>query len=262
MVREEQAQLLAEAAATPAAVALWSRWARTNYYLGGGADQPRYPVIKGQEEGRCDVLARGRGLSPQALWVELTLQSQGSAKFCEYASIGAAAQLHAAAATCMRQLLVSLGELGWKRTCGSAGYCSLVDNCFSEGSVDSDSPCPDDDDDDDDDACRCADAPFANKLNDVMDFHLSTDWCLPGLGDAGAHLGTIIDAGWPTWVLNHWCKERGFWSLAEAVLGPSPPIPPTCGFACATSVLIMKLSREKVRGAMTQRPCHACRSDA
>lgn len=95
-----------------------------------------------------------------------------------------------------------------------------------------------------------------------MDFHLSTDWCLPGLGDAGAHLGTIIDAGWPTWVLNHWCKERGFWSLAEAVLGPSPPIPPTCGFACATSVLIMKLSREKVRGAMTQRPCHACRSDA
>ena len=41
--------------------------------------------------------------------------------------------------------------------------------------------------------------------------------CLPGVGDTGAHLSIIIDAGWPIFVLSHWHRERGFYSLEEAV---------------------------------------------
>ena len=59
--------------------------------------------------------------------------------------------------------------------------------------------------------------PFANKLEDVMEMHLSSNWCLPGVGDTGAHLSIIIDAGWPIFVLSHWHRERGFYSLEEAV---------------------------------------------
>ena len=59
--------------------------------------------------------------------------------------------------------------------------------------------------------------PFANKLQDVMESHLGSNWCLPGVGDTGAHLSIIIDAGWPSFVLSHWHRERGFYSLGEAV---------------------------------------------
>jgi N-acyl-D-aspartate/D-glutamate deacylase len=57
--------------------------------------------------------------------------------------------------------------------------------------------------------------PFANKMTDVMEMHLSSDWCLPGLGDTGAHLSGIIDAGWTTYMLSHWHLARGFFSIAE-----------------------------------------------
>jgi N-acyl-D-aspartate/D-glutamate deacylase len=60
-------------------------------------------------------------------------------------------------------------------------------------------------------------APFANKLNDVMELHLRSDWCLPGLGDSGAHLSSIIDAGWTSYMLSYWHRERGFFSIAEVV---------------------------------------------
>ena len=41
--------------------------------------------------------------------------------------------------------------------------------------------------------------------------------CLPGLGDAGAHVSQVMDAGWASFVLAHWVRERGLYSLAEGV---------------------------------------------
>ena len=41
----------------------------------------------------------------------------------------------------------------------------------------------------------------------VMELHLGSNWCLPGVGDTGAHLSIIIDAGWPIFVLSHWRRE-------------------------------------------------------
>ncbi len=41
--------------------------------------------------------------------------------------------------------------------------------------------------------------------------------CFPSLGDAGAHVSQVMDAGWATFMLSHWVRETGFFSLAEAV---------------------------------------------
>ena len=38
-----------------------------------------------------------------------------------------------------------------------------------------------------------------------------------GLGDGGAHVGFILDAGYPTWLLTYWGKQRGRWPLAELI---------------------------------------------
>jgi N-acyl-D-aspartate/D-glutamate deacylase len=38
-----------------------------------------------------------------------------------------------------------------------------------------------------------------------------------GLGDGGAHVGFILDAGYQTWMLTYWVKERGVLALPEAL---------------------------------------------
>jgi len=38
-----------------------------------------------------------------------------------------------------------------------------------------------------------------------------------GLGDGGAHVGFILDAGFPTWMLTYWGRERHRWELPEIV---------------------------------------------
>ena len=38
-----------------------------------------------------------------------------------------------------------------------------------------------------------------------------------GLADAGAHVAQIMDASQPTFLLDYWVKERGRWTLEEAV---------------------------------------------
>lgn len=40
---------------------------------------------------------------------------------------------------------------------------------------------------------------------------------MPGLGDAGAHVSQVMDAGWCSYVLSHWVRERGLHSLEEGV---------------------------------------------
>ena len=39
----------------------------------------------------------------------------------------------------------------------------------------------------------------------------------PSLGDAGAHVSQIMDAGWPSFILSYWIREAGLYSLAEGV---------------------------------------------
>ena len=46
---------------------------------------------------------------------------------------------------------------------------------------------------------------------------LSSDFCLPGLGDAGAHATQVMDAGWTTFILTHWHVNKGLFSLPDAV---------------------------------------------
>ena len=46
---------------------------------------------------------------------------------------------------------------------------------------------------------------------------ITTDWAMPGLGDAGAHVSGMIDSGWSTFVLSHWYRDTGVYSVQEAV---------------------------------------------
>lgn len=38
-----------------------------------------------------------------------------------------------------------------------------------------------------------------------------------GLGDGGAHVGFILDAGYPTWLMSYWGRERQRWAMPEVI---------------------------------------------
>lgn len=57
---------------------------------------------------------------------------------------------------------------------------------------------------------------FNPNLRAVEDL-ISGGHILPGLGDAGAHVGQVMDSGWCSFVLAHWVRERGLFSVEEAV---------------------------------------------
>jgi N-acyl-D-aspartate/D-glutamate deacylase len=41
--------------------------------------------------------------------------------------------------------------------------------------------------------------------------------CIMGLGDGGAHVAFILDAGFQTWMLTHWGRELGKFSTEELI---------------------------------------------
>ena len=57
---------------------------------------------------------------------------------------------------------------------------------------------------------------FNHDLDQVQQL-LKSDWIVPGLGDAGAHISQIMDAGWASFFLAHWHRDTGVFGLAEAV---------------------------------------------
>ena len=57
---------------------------------------------------------------------------------------------------------------------------------------------------------------FNPNLDAVADL-ISLGDVLPGLGDAGAHVGQVMDAGWCSFVLSHWVREKGLFTAEEAV---------------------------------------------
>ena len=46
---------------------------------------------------------------------------------------------------------------------------------------------------------------------------IRTEWAMPGLGDAGAHVSQMIDSGWSTFILSHWHRDSGVYPIEEAV---------------------------------------------
>ena len=52
---------------------------------------------------------------------------------------------------------------------------------------------------------------------DEIERMLRSDWCCPGLGDAGAHVSQMMDAGWSSFFLSYWHRERRAFDLAESI---------------------------------------------
>ena len=57
---------------------------------------------------------------------------------------------------------------------------------------------------------------FNQNLDALADLFRS-ERAFPSLGDAGAHVSQIMDAGWPSFVLAYWVRERSLYSMGEGV---------------------------------------------
>lgn len=57
---------------------------------------------------------------------------------------------------------------------------------------------------------------FNQSLAELGDLFKS-EHCFPSLGDAGAHVSQIMDAGWPSFTLAYWVRESGLYSLSEGI---------------------------------------------
>ena len=57
---------------------------------------------------------------------------------------------------------------------------------------------------------------FNQSLNELGDLFKS-EHCFPSLGDAGAHVSQIMDAGWPSFTLAYWVRESGLYTLSEGI---------------------------------------------
>jgi len=59
--------------------------------------------------------------------------------------------------------------------------------------------------------------PFLNQSLAAVEHMLDDQLVTLGLADAGAHVGQILDASQPTFLLSYWIRERQRWSLEEGV---------------------------------------------
>ncbi len=57
---------------------------------------------------------------------------------------------------------------------------------------------------------------FSGNINSVREF-LRHDRVIPGLSDAGAHVSQVMDCGVSSFILSHWVRDEGLFSLAEGV---------------------------------------------
>lgn len=57
---------------------------------------------------------------------------------------------------------------------------------------------------------------FNQSLAELGDL-FETKNIFPSLGDAGAHVSQIMDAGWSTFVLSYWIREQALFSLGEGI---------------------------------------------
>jgi N-acyl-D-aspartate/D-glutamate deacylase len=59
--------------------------------------------------------------------------------------------------------------------------------------------------------------PFLNQRLDAVEEMLTDRNVVMGLADAGAHVGQIMDASQPTYMLAHWGRDRGVFSIEDCV---------------------------------------------
>ncbi|MCH2352173.1 MAG: amidohydrolase family protein [Pseudomonadales bacterium] len=58
---------------------------------------------------------------------------------------------------------------------------------------------------------------FVNQDLEVLPDFMRSDWIVPGVGDAGAHVSVIMDSGWTSFLLSYWHRDRSEFTLEEAV---------------------------------------------
>ena len=61
--------------------------------------------------------------------------------------------------------------------------------------------------------------PSLNQSMEAIEEMLVNPTVAMGLADSGAHVGQIMDASSPTWLLSYWVRERGVLSVEEAIRG-------------------------------------------
>ncbi len=64
---------------------------------------------------------------------------------------------------------------------------------------------------------HCPISNYPNYSLDGTEEMLANRNVIMGLGDGGAHVGFILDAGYPTWLLTYWGRERNRWPIEELV---------------------------------------------
>ena len=57
---------------------------------------------------------------------------------------------------------------------------------------------------------------FGGNLRENADLFAS-EYLIPGLGDVGAHVSMIMDAGWPSFMLSYYVREAGVYTLPQAI---------------------------------------------
>ena len=67
------------------------------------------------------------------------------------------------------------------------------------------------------DGALVASMPFLNQDLGAVEAMLDDPLVTLGLADAGAHVGQIMDASQPTFLLTYWVRERQRWAIEEAV---------------------------------------------
>jgi N-acyl-D-amino-acid deacylase len=67
------------------------------------------------------------------------------------------------------------------------------------------------------DGALVANMPFLNQDLTAVEAMLDDPLVTLGLADSGAHVGQIMDASQPTFLLTYWVRERRRWSVEEAV---------------------------------------------
>ena len=61
--------------------------------------------------------------------------------------------------------------------------------------------------------------PALNQSMDAIEYMMRHPTVAMGLADSGAHVGQIMDASSPTWLLKYWVRERGVLTVEEAIKG-------------------------------------------
>ena len=67
------------------------------------------------------------------------------------------------------------------------------------------------------DGALVANLPFLNQDLAAVESMLDDPLVTLGLADAGAHVGQIMDASQPTFLLTYWIREKQRWSIEEAI---------------------------------------------